>query len=229
MIWSSTSWKRPEKRGCKLQSKKKETYLFQGNADRPSINLSDVVVEPKTPPCFDTMEIAAAWLAGSVAAVQSSNNKHSYPMSFAFRMVVWTHTSMFRWERTIKWNELVNLVHNLMDQWNKHHEIETVRPISVARFPIKASGGIHATHTCCHTGQNEVANPPGPQNQIQICSDKASFSRLVNHHFIRQRSKLRDNLPTWLSLDKNSSAGTGRSNRSSNLLRSPQLICWTVR
>ena len=58
------------------------------------MSFSDVVVEPNTPPCLLIIEMAAAWFAGSVAAQQSSNSKHSYPISLAFLIVVWTQTSV---------------------------------------------------------------------------------------------------------------------------------------
>lgn len=73
------------------------------------MSFEDDETAPNTPPCFWTMLTAAAWLAGSVAAQQSSRSRHSYPMSLATRMVVWTHTSVVTPAKICPFN---NKIHN---------------------------------------------------------------------------------------------------------------------
>mmetsp|Transcript_22375 Transcript_22375/g.55280 ORF Transcript_22375/g.55280 Transcript_22375/m.55280 type:complete len:310 (-) Transcript_22375:639-1568(-) len=66
----------------------------RGSASNALATSSTHAVAPKTPPCMCTILMAAAWFAGSVAAVPSSSSRHSYPRSFASRIVVCTHTSV---------------------------------------------------------------------------------------------------------------------------------------
>lgn len=75
---------------CCHRSSSRLSIMF----DNDEISFSLVETQPNTPPCFWIMEIAASWFLGSVAAQQSVNKRHSYPMSLAVRIVVWTQTSV---------------------------------------------------------------------------------------------------------------------------------------
>mmetsp|Transcript_18898 Transcript_18898/g.64366 ORF Transcript_18898/g.64366 Transcript_18898/m.64366 type:complete len:341 (+) Transcript_18898:278-1300(+) len=66
----------------------------RGRASSALHAASAVATAPKTPCCMVTILHAASWFPLSVAPVPSVSSRHSYPRSFASRIVVCTHTSV---------------------------------------------------------------------------------------------------------------------------------------